>query len=71
MGSERKSENEVQFIKNHQQSGHQKFSDTVLGDYEKLKVPMIAVNPMEEAAGGVKVLSEIIGNDDNFQNDTK
>jgi hypothetical protein len=31
-----------------------------------LKVPVIAVDPMEEAAGGVKVLSEKIGIDDNF-----
>jgi len=26
---------------------------------------------MEEAAGGVKVLSEKMGNDDNFQDDNK
>ena len=61
----------MQVIKNYQQSGHHKFLDTVLGDYEKLKVPVIEVIPMKEAAGGVKVLSEKTGSDDNFLNDNK
>ena len=41
----------MQVIKNYKQSGHQKVSDTVLGDYEILKVSVIAVtqwmNPWE------------------------
>ena len=38
-----KSVHEVQVKENYQQSCHQKVSDTVLGDYEKLKVSVIAV----------------------------
>ena len=57
----------MQVIKNYRQSGHQKVLYTITMDLsEKLKVPVKAVDPMEEAAGGVKVLSEKTGNDDNF-----
>ena len=61
----------MQVIKNYQQSGDQKVSDMVLGDYEKLKVSGIAVIQLMKSSVGVKVLSEKTGNDDNFQNGEK
>ena len=36
----------MQSRENYRQSGHQKVLDMVLGDYEKLKVPVIAVTQL-------------------------
>jgi len=51
----------VQSRENDRQSGHQKVLDTVLGDYEKS-----AVIQLMSLWGGVKVLSEKTGSDDNY-----
>ena len=56
----------VQVIENYRHSGYKKVLDTVLGDYEKFKFPMIAMIRLMSPMGGVKVLSEKTGNDDNF-----
>ena len=62
----------MQVINNYQQSGHQKVSDTITEEsFWEIESTSDSGDPMDESMGGVKVLSEITGNDENFQNDNK
>jgi len=57
----------VQVIKNYQQSGHKKVLDPITEEsFWEIESAGDGADPMEEAAGGVKVLSEKTGSDDNF-----
>jgi len=57
----------VQFIKNYQQSGHQKVLDTITEEsFWEIERARYSGDQMDESLGGVKVLSEKTENDDNF-----
>ena len=57
----------MQVIKNYQQSGHKKVLDPITEEsFWEIESAGDGADPMEEAAGGVKVLSEKTGSDDNF-----